>query len=97
MKGRLKREERKKGRRERKGGEKEREERKKGRRERKGGEKEREEKKKGGEKKKEEEKHHRGSNPGPSAWKVRTLTVDRPRLLIACTYYTDIYRESRLT
>ena len=51
MKGRLKREERKKGRRERKGGEKEREERKKGRRERKGGEKEREEKKKGGEKK----------------------------------------------
>ena len=21
--------------------------------------------------------HHRGSNPGPFAWKVRTLTVDR--------------------
>ena len=31
---------------------------------------------------------HRESNPGPFAWKVTTLTVDRPRLLIACTYYT---------
>ena len=56
-----------------------REERKKGRG-KKGGEKKKEEKKKGGEKKKEEKKmHHRGSNPGPFAWKVRTLTVDRPR------------------
>ena len=63
-----------------------REERKKGRR-----------KKKGGEKKEEKKMHHRGSNPGPFAWKVRTLTVHCPRQLVACTYYTDIYRESRLT
>ena len=69
----------------------------KGRRERKGGEKKRRGEKKE-EKKKEEEKikeEKKNALPGiPFAWKV---TVDRPRLLIACTYYTDIYRESRLT
>ena len=65
--------------------------------EKKGGEKEREEEKKE-EKKKEEKKKeekkmlHRESNPGSFAWKVTTLTIDCPRLLIACTYYTNIYR-----
>ena len=63
-----------------------REERKKGRR------KEKEEKKGGGEKR--EEKRKDSLNQRPLAWKVTILTVDRPRLMIACTYYTDIYRES---
>ena len=63
-----------------------REETKKGRRKEKE-EKKRRREKKGG------EKLHRESNPRPLA---STLTVDRPRLMIACTYYTDIYRESRL-
>ena len=31
---------------------------------------------------------HRESNPRPLAWKVTTLTIDRPRLMIAYTYYT---------
>ena len=40
--------------------------------------------------------HHRGSNPGPFAWKVRTLRVDRPRQLIprqliVCTYYSKLH------
>ena len=69
--------------------------RRKGRGEGKGGEKKEEEKKE--EKKRRRKKGgekmlHWESNPGPFAWKVTTLTVDRPRLLVACTYYTDIYR-----
>ena len=87
MKRRLKREARKKGG-EKQGGEKKGGEKKGG--EKKGGEKKGGEKK-GGEKKGGEKKmHHWGSNPGPFAWKVRTLTVDRPRLLIACTLYRHI-------
>ena len=61
------------------------------RRERKGGEKVEKRRKK---KRRRKEMLHRESNLGPFTWKVKTLTVDHPRLLIACTYYTDIYHES---
>ena len=62
-------------------------------------EKKKEEKKKGGEKKGGEKNPspYGESNPGPFAWKVKTLTVDRPTLLIAWPQALDcmhVYRHT---